>query len=460
MERRLPYAALPLILACFSISPAGAQDGVVTISKGPETPSELVASIVKGEDGRYYVFDNQDREVFEIDDASIVAASEESSDAVIDQVDLALAPSLSGQFIRESAASGSLRVSRDRDVTLSLRSATGQTLIGARFLDEIGGTYYILQEELDTSRTDLEVRRFVVSHDGTAGLVVAELDVGDIELLDDSFIAIMDGSTAMYLAERNGEISIAYVAIDSEVAISSDGPDNDELELAIPGPRDDFDSEGFGNRVRELNPDSVSLDLRLPLTRERAIANAREFRDVEWRVNEANYARERAAACRVPDDVWRRPGKVLNSMGKIVTGLPYKWGGYTSAERFISHMDEGRLAGDSCTCRDPEYDYCIVPEASGIDCSGFVSQVWEIDYHTTSNLSAVATPIAWDDLKPGDALNKPGSHVRLFVGFEDQDELLVRVIESAVSCGGVCERVLSAARFSGYQPIRLNSMVD
>jgi hypothetical protein len=123
-------------------------------------------------------------------------------------------------------------------------------------------------------------------------------------------------------------------------------------------------------------------------------------------------------------------------------------------------MNDGALAGNICTCRQRRHGYCLVADAAGVDCSGFVSLVWEIAYHSTSYLHEVTRTIAFEELERGDALNKAGSHVRLFVGFEDDAKTRIRIIESAIDCGGVCESVISVARLDGYVPIRLNTIVD
>jgi hypothetical protein len=45
--------------------------------------------------------------------------------------------------------------------------------------------------------------------------------------------------------------------------------------------------------------------------------------------------------------------------------------------------------------------------------------------------------------------------VRLFVRFEPGPEVRLRTLESAVSCGGVCEKVYTPAQLIYYRPMRL-----
>ena len=75
---------------------------------------------------------------------------------------------------------------------------------------------------------------------------------------------------------------------------------------------------------------------------------------------------------------------------------------------------------------------------SGLDCSAFLSLVWEVPRQTTDTLLNVAYPIARGELAPGDALNLPTAadprhrgHVRLFAGWADPDKYWMWVYEEA-----------------------------
>jgi hypothetical protein len=117
------------------------------------------------------------------------------------------------------------------------------------------------------------------------------------------------------------------------------------------------------------------------------------------------------------------------------------------------------LAGDVCTCRDDRYNGCMVAQSAGVDCSGLVSRAWGLPEHKgTTQLAQMAADLPdMFHLKPGDILNRPGSHVRLFVRFEPGPEVRLRTLESAVSCGGVCERVYTPAQLASYRPMRLRN---
>src|SRR5262249_60991913 len=91
----------------------------------------------------------------------------------------------------------------------------------------------------------------------------------------------------------------------------------------------------------------------------------------------------------------------------------YYWEFTVCHENSRRRVEAGTKAGNVCTRNSPRSD------VAGLDCSAFVSAAWGLSVHyTTAAIPAIAKRIEnpWD-LKPGDALNKPGSHVMLFLRF-------------------------------------------
>jgi hypothetical protein len=192
------------------------------------------------------------------------------------------------------------------------------------------------------------------------------------------------------------------------------------------------------------------------------LARARPYLDTKWTLNPGNFQQSDIEHECEPEQglIWTRPARLsLSKVGRTVTSLPYNWGGFDSVESFRHRLAASRpaLAGNVCTCRDPRFNGCIVPKAAGVDCSGFVSRAWGLKSHEgTSRLAMLAAQLpSLFQLRPGDILNRPGSHVRLFVRFEPGPEVRLRTLESAVSCGGVCERVYTPAQLQSYRPMRL-----
>eukprot|EP00824_Muranothrix_gubernata_P000673 TRINITY_DN1077_c0_g1_i2.p1 TRINITY_DN1077_c0_g1~~TRINITY_DN1077_c0_g1_i2.p1 ORF type:complete len:476 (+),score=68.81 TRINITY_DN1077_c0_g1_i2:45-1430(+) len=71
--------------------------------------------------------------------------------------------------------------------------------------------------------------------------------------------------------------------------------------------------------------------------------------------------------------------------------------------------------------RKVPYSQSKTYEGYRTDCSGFVSMSWKLDKpgRTTTSLSSVAIAISKDELKPGDILLCPGSHVAIFGDWSD-----------------------------------------
>lgn len=160
--------------------------------------------------------------------------------------------------------------------------------------------------------------------------------------------------------------------------------------------------------------------------------------------------------------LWERPSRFTSqSVGKTFGPMPYRWGGDDTPPSFKTRIEWGALAGDVCTCRDATLNYCLVADAAGVDCSGFVSRAWGIEKRGTAGLLDVADSVkSFDDLKPGDAFDWPQHHVRLFVGSPPGAELAFTMLESSTrrECEGVCERIYRPSELNGDQIIRYRGL--
>ena len=141
-----------------------------------------------------------------------------------------------------------------------------------------------------------------------------------------------------------------------------------------------------------------------------------------------------------------------------VQGVPYRWGGIDGPEELAPKLKSGYAAGSHSW-------HGVLTCAAGVDCSGFVSQVWgHRGKHTysTQNLTDIAAPIPGDaisNLKPGDALNRPGSHVVLFAGRQPDGRPIV--YEAAGASSRVIRNERSTwARFQKYQAIRFGNVSE
>jgi hypothetical protein len=101
-----------------------------------------------------------------------------------------------------------------------------------------------------------------------------------------------------------------------------------------------------------------------------------------------------------------------------------------------------------------------------MDCSGFVTYAWGWHSRThnfsTSSLGSMATRYqcnVFTDLKPGDALDKPGSHIVLFAGYRTDGGPII--YEASGAAGRVIRNEhVSWSRLNGYFPVRSTRLVD
>ncbi len=171
-------------------------------------------------------------------------------------------------------------------------------------------------------------------------------------------------------------------------------------------------------------------------TRTDMIANAIPYRDVYWEcdttnINHPEYTMGGCSPCDFA------PGWYY--------GEAYSYGGEDTYTEFAARI----LAGDGAGSHYCHYDYWGgTPEwATGIDCSAFVSECWEISRQSTYTLPWWSYAIPHGRLQSGDILNVPYSHVRLY----DERAIDGRpiVYEASGSAAKVVHRVVD---WGGYQP--------
>lgn len=194
-----------------------------------------------------------------------------------------------------------------------------------------------------------------------------------------------------------------------------------------------------------------------PSNRQHVIETAFAFEGIQWLVTPQNYGGDPDTACSGFSRI-RRPWYIQGKIGQQVRGVPYCWGCHGSLANFRAQIERGVKAGNVCTRNAPRGD------VAGVDCSAFVSAAWGLSVHyTTAAIPAIAKPVpnAWD-MRPGDAFNKPGSHVMLFLRFTPDRK--AEVMESSTGgCNGrVCRNVypLAALLARGYQPVRFKGLAD
>ena len=194
-----------------------------------------------------------------------------------------------------------------------------------------------------------------------------------------------------------------------------------------------------------------------PLTRQQVIDNAFAFEGQQWLVTPTAYGRDPDTTCTGFNRI-RRPGYLHGKLGQQVRGVPYCWGCHGSLAQIGAKLSRGVLAGNVCTRNEPRSD------VTGVDCSAFVSAAWGLATHfTTAAIPAITTPVSnvWD-LRPGDALNKPHSHVMLFLRFTPDRKAEVMEASPGACNGRVCRNVYPIASLlaRGYAPLRFRALAE
>lgn len=167
------------------------------------------------------------------------------------------------------------------------------------------------------------------------------------------------------------------------------------------------------------------------VTPEQSLAIAKAYYEHTWRPTEANaFHGDDAEGIRVdtPDIAYTDPGAIRPGWwepNRKNVGIPYMWGGFDTPESFDAKVSRGFYAGDiySQHKRD-RLDDAVSKQTCGIDCSGFVSRCWRLDRsYSTRELPSLCIPLdSFDDLRPGDLVNKRNVHALLFVRFTDENK--------------------------------------
>ena len=175
------------------------------------------------------------------------------------------------------------------------------------------------------------------------------------------------------------------------------------------------------------------------VTSQEALAIAESYRVHRWRPTEANALhgddpngiRVDTPDISMPEGIAERAGWWKpNSTNQ---GIPYKWGGFDTPQEFSTKIAKGFYAGDVYTDKKRALLYDGVSEyTAGVDCSGFISRCWRLDRpYSTRELPELCVELqSYDELRPGDILNKRNVHALLFVKFLDPKKKTILAYET------------------------------
>jgi hypothetical protein len=212
-------------------------------------------------------------------------------------------------------------------------------------------------------------------------------------------------------------------------------------------------SDGAGRPRKGKGPIAAVV----PLTRQRVVDTAFAFEGIRWTLSPSAYGRDPDTACTGFNRV-RRPGYLHGKLGQEVRGIPYCWGCHGALHQIRAKIQAGMMAGNVCTRNAPRRDVI------GVDCSAFVSATWGLATHfTTMAIPSISRRVEnpWH-LLPGDAFNKPGSHVMLFLRFTPDRKAEVIEASPGACNGRVCRNVypLASVLARGYAPVRFRGLAN
>lgn len=133
-------------------------------------------------------------------------------------------------------------------------------------------------------------------------------------------------------------------------------------------------------------------------------------------------------------------------------GVPYDWGGYYTLDEYDAAIAAGLGAGSHSW-------HGILDCTAGVDCSGFVSEIWETPHQSTSTFYQVSSDIGVNDLVRADAVDEVGSHMVLWA-YQTGGGTPV-FYEAAGSAQKARLNATSGWSYlDGFQPIRFDSIED
>ncbi len=191
---------------------------------------------------------------------------------------------------------------------------------------------------------------------------------------------------------------------------------------------------------------------------QQVIETALQYANHEWNATERNMLHGTdldGVPVDTPDVTWK--GEVLDcgwwKVGEVNKGVAYGWGNASTIEAFDVGLTEGKLAGNV-----PEDKSRMRSKHSvGVDCSGLLTRCWNLSKKiATRDIPKVADKISLAEIRQGDVFAKVGSHVMFFVEFLDEEQKLVKIVDSTRSTGKVSvrEMVVEELFTDGYEVYR------
>jgi len=178
-----------------------------------------------------------------------------------------------------------------------------------------------------------------------------------------------------------------------------------------------------------------------PLTRAQIMATAERLAQHTWDCKSINMV------ARCPQ---AKPYTCHFQLDQKVTGIAYDWGGNDDPDQFDKKLADSLAAGSHSW-------HGVTACTAGIDCSGFVGYCWgQKKKFGTVNIREISARPKYNiytDMKPGDALNKEGSHIVLFAGYKPDGKPIVYEAQGAAG-RVILNQNRSWDSLKGYKPLQ------
>lgn len=467
-----------------------------------------------GTDGTFWVADNIGRRIRQFSSNGTLLTTIDTSGRLVELSDIAVAES--GIFALDMTADEATLWALDLQgntifsSTLPLAGETGLTGItvdaaGVLWLEEYGGMYRAQwdaasvtlasteEKDVDWSPTEPNLATLTV---GSASIDIrSSQPLANVRLLQvtssaDVFVAVEEvvlapevlidqtvrhySADGLLLGTARVPIAAQTVHVDSNLAVAHTNdvyalvPLQDKVEVQLlefapnlPAilPQDYFqpDQQVFLPLVQSDWSEQMDPSVAAEVSEYDAAAACRtraQMMETAARYAEYTYVVKASNTNSCPR---RTPGWNMNTPGRK-RGVAYKWGGFNSISEFQAGLDAGREIGDVVGSRDGGIDACSV----GVDCSGFVSRVWGLQSKfTTGTLLGVSSLLHLRrNLQPGDIMNKPGKHVRVFAHWGKDGGKNGGYFYEATTGGlnRVVFHYLTWSAFYGYKPYRFDKV--
>ncbi|KAB1122716.1 hypothetical protein [Neorhizobium galegae] len=334
----------------------------------------------------------------------------------------------------------------EKRAEMLLRRATSEDSFMALSVTTEGQLGLLELLDIDTSGRSFAMAEIVPSAENqTSGIVVArfspdgkieqvyDLPISDKTIFSRRFVTIGPRGDVLFLRSEIGRTQVLRLAGRPAKGV-----------LTLPK------IAQIKDRPREGKAPNIAV---VSKSRSQVIERAVGFEALRWTVTPSAYGR--AINCANMNRI-RQPAFIIGRVGQTVKGVPYCWGCKTPLESFSSELAKGRTAGNVCTKSAPQQ------RMVGVDCSAFVSDAWGLKMHvTTRGIPGIARRVAdpWS-MKPGDALNKAGSHVMLFMRYTEDRKVEVMEASPNACKGRVCRNTYSLGTLlmRGYKPVRFKGL--